>query len=203
MEDFTLYNLHKIDTGFPIWDYVFTVAPLVVIGSKEKDEYDLAPKHMATPMGFDNYFGFVCTPKHQTYHNIKQTGEFAVSFPLPNSIVLASLSATARCDEISKSKSIIDAIPTFKATSIDAPFVLDSYLFLECKLFKIIDGFNENSLITGKIDVAFVDNNYLRSSDSDEQKQLKKNPLLAYISYGRFAEISKTFNFPFPKKFER
>ncbi len=203
MENVIQNKLFKIDTQFPIWDYVFTVAPLVVIGSKEKEGYDLAPKHMATPMGFDNYFGFVCTPEHKTYQNIRQTGEFTVSFPLPNSIVLTSLSATTRCDEISKFKSIIEAIPTLKATTIDALFVVDSYLYLECKLFKIIDGFNKNSLITGKIETAFVDKNYIRSSEKDEQMQLKKHPLLAYISYGRFAEINKTFNFPFPKKFTR
>ena len=66
-----------------VWDRVFTVAPLVVVGTKEKDGYDLAPKHMATPMGFGNYFGFVCTPRHGTYHNVKITRNFTVSFPKP------------------------------------------------------------------------------------------------------------------------
>ena len=31
---------------YPIWDRVFTIAPLVVIGTREPDgTFDLAPKH--------------------------------------------------------------------------------------------------------------------------------------------------------------
>ena len=46
----------------PIWDRVFCVAPLVIVGSKEPHGgYDLAPKHMAMPLGLGNYFCFVCS----------------------------------------------------------------------------------------------------------------------------------------------
>lgn len=192
-----------LNTNLSIWDRVFTVAPLVIIGTKEKDGYDLAPKHMATPLGFDNYFGFVCTPKHGTYANIKETGEFAVSFPLPNQIITASLSASPRHENISKSQEIIESLPIVAATSMDVPLLKDAYLYLECVLFKIIDGFAENSLITGIIKKAHVHKDYVRISDMDEQQQLKKNPLLAYITNGRFAKIADTYNFPFPKDFKR
>jgi len=196
-------NFTVLDTNFPIWDRIFTVAPLVVIGSKEGEDYDLAPKHMATPVGFGNYFGFVCTPKHSTYQNIKDTGYFTVSFPLPDQVILTSLSASPRCENISKSSSIIEVLPTLKATTIDALMVANSYLYLECELFKIIDGFDENSIITGKIKKAFAKNNYLRISERDEQQQLKDNPLLVYVAYGRFARIEQTYNFPFPRDFKR
>lgn len=203
MKKSTKHNFYTLDTSIPIWDRVFTVAPLVVIGTKEGAAYNLAPKHMATPIGFDNYFGFICTPNHATYQNIIEKKEFTVSFPLPNQVVLASLSASPRCDDISKSKPIVDALPTIKATTVDALCIEESYLFLECKLFKIIDGFNENSIITGKIIAAHVDKNYLKESEKDEQQQLKENPLLAYIAYGRFTKITETYNFPFPKNFKR
>lgn len=203
MKKSTKHNFYALDTSIPIWDRIFMVAPLVVIGTKEGDSYDLAPKHMVTPIGFDNYFGFVCTPKHATYQNIKATKGFTVSFPLPDQVVLASLSASPRCDDISKSKAIVEALPTIKATTVDALCIAESYLFLECKLFKIIDDFGENSIITGKIIAAHVDENYLKESEKDEQQQLKENPLLAYIAYGRFAKITETYNFPFPKNFKR
>ena len=196
-------NFFSIDTSIPIWDRVFTIAPLVVIGTKEGDSYDLAPKHMATPIGFDNYYGFVCTPKHATYKKIKKTKEFTVSFLLPNQVVLASLSASPRCDNISNSKPIVQALPTIKGTIVDALCIAESYLFLECQLFKIIDGFNENSIVTGKVIAAHININYLRNTERDEQQQLDENPLLAYIAYGRFAKIKETFNFPFPKDFKR
>lgn len=193
---------YKLDLSNPVWEQIFTVAPLVIIGTKEGDTYDLAPKHLAIPIGFDNYFGFVCTPKHKTYHNVKNTKEFSVSFPLPNQVVLASLSASPRCEENSVTKPIIDILPTLKASTIDALFLAESYLFLECKLFNIIDGFNENSIITGTIVAAYCHKDYLKVSEKDQQQQLKENPLLAYIAQGRFASISETYNFPFPKDFK-
>jgi len=196
-------NFTILDTDLPIWDRVFTVAPLVVIGTKEGKGYDLAPKHMATPIGFGNYFGFVCTPRHSTYQNIKETGYFTVSFPVPDQVTITSLSASPRCDNTTKFKHVIETLPTLKATTIDALLIANSYLYLECELFKIIDGFDENSIITGKINKAFVQNNYLRISEQDEQQQLYDNPLLAYIAYGRFAKIKQTYNFPFPKDFKK
>lgn len=203
MEGLLQDNFTNLDMGSPIWDRFFTVAPLVVIGTKEGMDYDLAPKHMATPVGFGNYFGFACTPKHSTYQNIKSHGYFVVSFPLPDQVILASLSASPRCEDQTKFNSIIKELPTIKASSMDALLLADSYLYLECQLFKIIDGFDENSIITGKIKKAFAHNNYLRISDQDEQEQIKNNPLLAYIALGRFAKIEQTFNFPFPKDFKR
>lgn len=192
-----------LDTSFPIWDQVFTVAPLVVIGTKEGEDYDLAPKHMVTPVSFDNFFGFVCTPDHATYHNIKNTGYFTVSYPIPDKVILASLSAMRRCENITKSKQIVEVLPTIKAKTMDALMVADSYLYLECELYKIVDGFGPNSFITGKITRAVANTNYIRISELDEQEQIIKNPLLVYIANGRFAKIEQTYNFPFPKDFKR
>ena len=59
----------------PIWDDFFAVYPLVVVGTKESDgNYDLAPKHLAIPVSWDNYFGFVCSETHGTYQNAKREG---------------------------------------------------------------------------------------------------------------------------------
>jgi len=69
----------SLDVTAPIWERFFTVAPLVVVGTREEDgSYDLAPKHMATPMGWQNYIGFVCTPRHRTYHNVRRERAFTV-----------------------------------------------------------------------------------------------------------------------------
>ncbi len=203
MEDLNRENLVSLDMNFPVWDFIYTVAPLIIVGTKENDGYDLAPKHMATPMGWDNYFGFVCTPRHGTYGNIQKTKEFTVSFPRPEGIIMASLSASPRDGGLSKSQGIIQVLPIVKATTMDAPLVKNAYLYFECELFKVIDGFGENSIITGKIKKARVHKQYIRLSEQDEQVQLKENPLLAYIANGRFAKICETYNFPFPKDFER
>ncbi|EAR00090.1 flavin reductase [Maribacter sp. HTCC2170] len=196
-------NIISLDVRLPIWEHFFTVAPLVVIGTKEKEGYDLAPKHMATPLGFGNYFGFVCTPRHGTYQNVKTNKEFSVSFPRPDQIVTTSLTSSPRSEQISKSHAIIEVLPIVKATTMDVPMIKDAYLFFECELFKIIDGFDDYCIISGTIKAAHVHKNYLRVFEKDEQEQLHENPLLAYIASGRFAKISDTYSFPFPKDFKR
>lgn len=195
--------LVALDPQIPIWDRVFTVAPLVIIGSKANGKDDLAPKHMATPLGFGNYFGFVCTPRHRTYHNIRETGYFTVSFPTPEQIVSTSLSATPRNESFSKSQNIICALPTFRATKSEILMVEGAYLHLECEFFKMVDGFDDYSLVTGKVTDVLVHEDYLKTSEIEEGEQLRNHPLLAYIAQGRFATISETYNFPFPKNFQR
>lgn len=193
----------RLNNEDSIWESVFTVAPLIVIGTKEGINYDLAPKHMATPIGQSNYFAFVCTPNHSTYHNIKKNKDFSVSFPIPDQVVLASLSASPRCKKQLDKKPIVKELPTSKCEVIDALILKDSYLYFECNLTKIFDGFDEYSIIVGEIIEAYVDSEYLRISDTDEQKQIYNNPLLAYIAHGRFAKITDTYNFPLPKGFEK
>jgi flavin reductase (DIM6/NTAB) family NADH-FMN oxidoreductase RutF len=195
-------GLVSLETEHPIWDRFFTVAPLVVIGTREEDgQYDLAPKHMATPLGWENYFGFVCTPEHMTYHNIRREQAFTVSFPTTDSVLLASLAAAPRCGETSKPS--LGALPTFAAESIDGRFLSQASLFFECRLDRIIDGFGVNSLIAGKIVAAHLSPTALRSMDTDDQETIAASPLLAYVSPGRFAKIDQSFSFPFPAGFQR
>ena len=186
----------------PIWDRFFIVHNLVVVGSREPDgEYDLAPKHMAIPMGWQNYFGFVCTPKHRTYTNIQSTGEFTVSYPRPSQLVATSLSASPRCDD--DTKPTLLSLPTFDAGGVDAKFLSDSYLLLECKLHRIVDGFGENSLITGEITAANVGRDALRTEERDDTDVIYDSPLMAYLSPGRFTSVRESRGFPFPEDFKR
>ena len=191
----------SLDVKETIWDHFYTVAPLVVIGSKEGEGFDLAPKHMATPLGFSDFFGFVCTPRHKTYHNIKTSGHFSVSFVRPDQILLSSLAAMPRCSVEEFTKDITDHIPTL--LSQNSIFIRDSYVMLDCSLHKIIDDFDDYSLITGKITRAWVHKAYKIVSDEGHQQQIYENPLLAYIAQGRFAEIRETLSYPFPKDFKR
>jgi len=192
-----------LDPEKPLWDKIFTVHPLVVIGTVEEDgNHDLAPKHMAFPLGWDNYFGFVCTPRHGTYQNIKRTGEFTVSYPKPDNVLFTSLTATMRCGD-DDTLPDLSPIPTFSATKIEGSFIQKAYLFFECEKIQIIDNFGENSLILGKIIAAQAQKEYLRNASHDENDQLYQHPLLAYIAPGRFAEIKETHAFPFPEKFKK
>jgi flavin reductase (DIM6/NTAB) family NADH-FMN oxidoreductase RutF len=202
MSDTKTATLIELDTDSSIWESFFTVFPLVVIGTREADgSDDLAPKHLAIPMSWENHFGFVCTPRHNTYQNILRDGQFTVTYMRPSQTVLASLAATPRCED--GSKPITQALPTFEAEEVNASFVQDGYLFLECMLHQFVDKLGENSLIIGRIVRARVAEDALRASDEDDEDLVYASPLLAYLYPGRFAEIASTTKLPFPAGFKR
>ena len=81
----------ELDVRLPLWGRFFTVAPLVLVGTCEADgSFDLAPKHMVLPLGWQNYIGFVCTPRHATYFNAWRERAFTVSYPRPDQLVETS-----------------------------------------------------------------------------------------------------------------
>lgn len=194
-------NLIPLATDRPIWDRFFGVFPLVIVGTREDDRYNLAPKHLAIPMGWENYFAFVCSPRHSTYVNIRRHGVFTVSYPRPSEVLTASLAAAPRCEDLSKPSLLV--LPTFPASVVDGVLVKGCYLYLECTLHTILDGFGPNSLIIGTVVAATAHEDALRAEDRDEADQLFQFPLLAYISPGRLAEIRQTTAFPFPTGFSR
>jgi len=184
----------------PIWSSFFTVAPLVVVGTVEEDgSADLAPKHMAMPLGWSNFFCFACSPRHATQENAQRTGEFTVSFPRPEQIVETSMAAGPRDREGDKPS--LEAIPTFAAGEVEGFLVRDACLWLECRLDRVVEGFGENSLIIGEVVAAAADERSIRDSEGDDSDLIANSPLLAYISPGRFARISQTYSFPFHTDF--
>ena len=202
MSDNSDHDLVDLDPADSIWERFFSVFPLVVVGTREADgSDDLAPKHLAMPMSWRNHFGFVCTPRHNTYANIARQREFGVTYVRPSQTVLASLAASPRCDD--GSKPVTQALPTFPAASVDAPLVRDGYLYLECELVRFVDDLGDNSLIIGRIVAARAAADVLRASDRDDGELLNASPLLAYLYPGRFAEISHSDKLPFPAGFKR
>ena len=194
-------HLVEIDTNEPVWERFFTVAPLVLIGTRDADgALDMAPKHMVTPMGWQNYFGFVCTPSHSTCSNIERTGEFTVSYPKPTQVLYTSLAAAPRIDG---GKPILDYFDTFAAERIDGGFISDAYLYFECRHFKTVTGFGENCLITGEIIAARAEASFVRASEHDSQDLIHQSPLLAYLAPGRFAAIDRSNAFPFPAEMKK
>lgn len=190
-------KLIELDVAQPVWERFFWVAPLVLVGTREADgSHDLAPKHMAMPMGWNNFYGFVCTPRHHTYINIERSGMFTVSYPRPSQLVLASLAASPRCGE--ENKPALAALPVFPASVVDGVLLAGGYMFLECELDRIIDGFGVNSLIIGRIVAARVAADSERVHEAGDQAMVYKSPILAYLHPGRFATIDKSLSFPFP-----
>ena len=192
----------ELDVSLPVWDRCYMVAPLVLIGTTDEDgSLDLAPKHMAMPMGWQNYFGFVCSDTHHTYTNIERSGQFTVSYTRPSQVLYASLAASPRY--AGGRKTVLQSFTTFPAKKIKGEFIAEAYLFLECVHHKTIDGVGENCLITGEVVAAYAHPDFIRSSELDDQELIHQAPLLAYLPPGRFSTITRSNAFPFPADMKR
>ena len=183
-----------------LWNRFFLVAPLVLVGTREPDgSHDLAPKHMAMPLGWQRHYCFVCSPRHATYTNIRRTGEFTVTYPRPGQIVQSALSAGGRVEDGSKPN--LAGLPTFPARTVDGVLVEGGSLFLECRLERLLDGFGENSLVIGRVVAAFAPEEVLRGDEVDDHDLLHRNPVLTYLAPGRYAAVAASSSFPFPVDF--
>lgn len=199
-EDFS--QLVSLPLDQAIWERVFSVAPLVIVGSKEPSgEYNLAPKHMAMPLGLSHYFCFVCGPRHATYRNIRRHGVFTVSYPRIGEVVYTSLAAAPRAED--QSKPALLALPVFPARQVDGVFVEGCYLYLECKLDRVLDDFDGYSLMIGDIVAAAAIEGALRKQELDAADHIFQFPLLAYLHPGRIAEIRQSTAFPLPEGYAR
>jgi len=125
-----------------------------------------------------------------------------VSYVRPTQFVLTALAAAPRCGEGDDNKPSLAAIPTFLASKVNGVFARDAYVFLECALERVVDGFGENSLLTGRIVAAHVHQDVLRASERDDQEIIHDAPMMAYLYPGRFASIDRTYSFPFPAGFK-
>lgn len=195
-------NIVDLGIDAPVWDRCFMVAPLILVGTIDEDgSLDLAPKHMAMPLGWQNHYGFVCSERHQTCANIARTGEFTVSYPTSSQVLYASLAASPRL--AGGPKKIVDTFATFPAKKIDGKFIEDAYLYLECRHTRTIDGFGDNCLIAGEVVAAYAHKDYVRSTQIDDLQLIHEAPLMAYLPPGRFATISRSDAFPFPARMKR
>lgn len=195
-------ELVSLDLEGSPWEQVFTVAPLVIVGSVEASgALDLAPKHLAMPLGWGRYFGFVCREEHSTYRNIRRRREFSVTYPVAGELLLTSLAASPR--EADDTKPALSVHPTLEPERIATPLFAGGYLFLECRLHRIVDGFGPHSLIAGEIVAARARRDARRLLEIDEDAVVRRTRLLAFVSPSRFAEIHDSRSFPFPKGFRR
>jgi flavin reductase (DIM6/NTAB) family NADH-FMN oxidoreductase RutF len=194
-------DLVELQVGDTFWERVFTVAPLVLVGTKEAEGWDFAPKHMAMPLGFEGFYCFVCTPRHATYSNLRKHPQFTVSFPGPEQIIESSLAAGGRYEHDVKPS--LAAIPSEPARVVDGRVVAGCPLYLECELERIIDGFGSMSLIVGRIVAAFATHEALRNGEVDDADLIHRLGLLAYLPPGRFAAVRESLSFPYPLDFGR
>lgn len=191
-----------IDEG--LWEHVFTIAPLVLIGTVEPDgAHDLAPKHRVLPIscGTTAYFGFVCSPEHATQRNAVRTGAFTASWPHPGQIVKTSAAAAPRCAD--GEKRTMRGLPTLPATAVAGVLLRDASFAIECAVDRVVRDLGDCELIIGRVVAAHADPEALRDRTRADENVVHSRPLLAYLHPGRFATIDHSTGFPFPKGFEK
>ncbi len=194
-------SLVELALDSSIWERVFSVAPLVLVGTKEPGGYDFAPKHMAMPLGWEGFYCFVCSPRHATYRNVARHPQFTVSFPRPDQIVETSLAAGGRFE--GGTKPALQAVPSLPARVVDGRVVEGCSLYLECELERVADGFGENSLVVGRVVAAFAARGALRGPELDDADLVHRLGVLAYLAPGRFAVVRESLSFPYPSDFRR
>lgn len=196
-------HLVSLPLDEPVWDRFFSVFPLVLVGTREEGGgYDLAPKHLAMPLSWGHWFGFVCTPRHRTYQNAVRTGAFTVSYPRPEQVVATSLAASPRCGEDPDKPGLV-ALPVFPAQVVDGVLVRGCHLYLECRLDRTLDDLDENSLLVGRVVGVHVHAKALRAADQEDNELVHADPLLAYLYPARFTVIDRSQGFPLPAGFRR
>jgi flavin reductase (DIM6/NTAB) family NADH-FMN oxidoreductase RutF len=164
--------------------------------SRRTARYDLAPKHMVTPMGWDNYFGFVCAPRHATYRNVLRTKDsFTVSYlgPEPARAREPDGGASLRrgrktvaprpADRACRAR--VRAAPVRSVRAARVPPSIESS-----------KRFGENGLIIGKIVAARVHRSAARAFELEDERLIEESPLLVYVAPGQYARVDESHSFP-------
>lgn len=186
-------DLISLELDQSIWDRFFTVAPMVVVGTRGVNgSQDLFATHRGFPMGPENLFAFLAAPESGAVVNAVRIGEFGVSFLRPDQVVEASLAASERESQ----HPLLAEIPTFPASRIGSVLVSGAHAHLECRVDRIIEDLGSGVLVMGRVVAAHVDRGARRLSDRDDCDVLANHPLLAFVAPGRFAKIDQTDAFP-------
>jgi flavin reductase (DIM6/NTAB) family NADH-FMN oxidoreductase RutF len=189
-------ELISLDCAVPIWDRFYIARPLVVVGTTDPGgAVDLAPKHLAGPVSWENLFGFVCCQQHATYRNAVRTGVFTVSYPTPDQVVAASLAAAPRLPDDSKPS--LESVSVEPARVVEGSLLAGARIHLECELDRTVEDLGSNSLVIGRIVAAAVSEHALRLLDREDWHTIAEAPILVYLQPDRYATINESRSFPF------
>lgn len=185
-----------LDVGSQFWPDVYTVAPLVLVGTLEADgSPDVAPKHQATPIGHGPLFGFACSGAHATYRNAVATGTFTVGYPTAEMVLQASLAAAPRDAE--GAKPTLDLLSLSPARTIEGVLVDGCRLQLECRMHDVLADLDDSVFVVGRVVAAYASERAMRVNGG----QLTTSPPLAYLHPGKVTAVHDAKDFPYHRGF--
>ncbi len=161
--------LVELPVGPELWERVFSVAPLVLVGTKEGDGCDFAPKHMAMPLGWEGFYCFVCTPRARDLP--EREGASAVHGQLPAARADRGVEPRRRRSVRGRRRSRRwPPCRRSRARVVDGCVVEGCPFYLECELERIVDGFGPNSLIVGRVVAASAAREALRGAGGGRRR---------------------------------
>ena len=170
-------DLVTLGQDWPVWDRVFTVNPLVLIGTRERERW-IRPRPQAhgVPHGLGELLRVRLHPAPRDLPQRQARGR------LHRQLSEADAGRPREPGGITQRErrfqASLYALPTFPASEVDGVFIQDAYLFLECVLDRIVDDFGENSLIAGRVVAAHVSEDYLRASERDDNDLIHESRYL-------------------------
>ena len=124
----------------PIWGRFFTVAPLVIVGTVEGEGYDLAAEAHGDAARLGQLLLLRLQPRAPDPGQRRADGRLHGQLPAPGRDPRRQPRRPPRAPRTSQSPALA-AIRTFPAREVHGVLVEDSYLWLECELDRIVDGF--------------------------------------------------------------
>lgn len=195
-------TMDEVHVDDDLWDRVHLPSALTVVGTVDRNgSPNLATKHMAMPVSWGPWFGFVCDPSHQTWQNATATGSFTVSYLAPEQALTATMASAPRNQQ--DDKPTLATIETRPASKLDGVYVDGCRMALECVLERVVDGLGGNGLLIGKVVAAHVDAEALRSAETDDAESIYTSPLLVYVHPHRFGVLQHTDALPLHAGFRR
>jgi len=130
--------------------YKLLVRPVVVITTLfENGKVNAAPFSFTTPLSFSPpLFAFATSTEHDTYKNVKRTGEFVAN--LVGNAIGPYMKALERPLPEGESELDLAGLETRKSRMISTPGMADAYAWIECKLHADVEC-GDHNLIIGKV----------------------------------------------------
>ncbi len=165
------------------------VRPVVVVTTLSRDGIpNAAPFSFCTPISFDPpVFSIACQPGHDTWRNIRETGEFVINLPgedMGGAISVLGRKFPPDVDEIKEA-----GLTETQSKMVSPPRILEAYGWYECRMVKNFE-LGDHIFIAGKVLIAEI-----RAEAIDEVLKLDVARPLCHIEKRFFTVPEKMVRF--------
>ncbi|MEM2875576.1 MAG: flavin reductase family protein [Candidatus Bathyarchaeia archaeon] len=177
----------KLDKGY---FYKLSVRPTVVISTISAEGVpNAAPFSFNSPVGINPpRFCFACNPKHDTWRNIRENGEFVVNYVGANFGPLMRILETDYPYGVNEIKEA--GLTEVKSEIVKPPRIKEAYAWLECRMVKNLD-VGDHILIVGDVLETEVKDEFM-----DDVIKVERAKPLNHIFGGYFVYRMKVDKFP-------